>query len=139
MLPESYLSNSVAPPFLSMSPSTAFMPNISTSADPFGVPIRRRRIRCRRHLNERERVLLFVKVLLRFLECSNNKKLKKQAKAIVFLCVRRNRMGDPNFTPLKHAVEDHLHTIVGDELFFFVKTYCDFNCERKGLMPIAAV
>lgn len=66
------------------------------------------------HRSRRRRnFLLFVRVLIKCIEKSNNYKLTLQTKAIVSECVKRNRMGDPHFSPLQESIELRLRGMVG--------------------------
>jgi len=87
----------------------------------------------RRLLGEREKFLLFVKVIFRYLEKSNNKRLHQQAKAIVFECTRRNRMGDSNYASLRDAVETRLRYLLGDDAWTCICYSFQGYCQRRGL------
>ena len=99
-----------------------------------------------RHLNEREKFLLFIKILFRYLDRTDNPRLIQKAKLVVAECTRRNRMGDLNYTPLQSAVEARLRGTIGIEHWTRAKMYCDYYCQTKGLVshhqqvhPMAAV
>lgn len=62
----------------------------------------------------RARFLVFIKILFKCLDQANEHQIRDQAKKIVAECTRRNRMGDPNFTPLIDAVEKRLRRFVGE-------------------------
>ncbi|CAB9504716.1 expressed unknown protein [Seminavis robusta] len=63
----------------------------------------------------RREFLLFVRVLIKCIEQSNNYKLTMQTKALVAECVKRNRMGDPHFTPLQDSMALRLRGLVGPQ------------------------
>lgn len=63
---------------------------------------------------QRARFLIFMKILFKCLEQAHEFELRDQAKQIVAECTRRNRNGDPNFTPLMDAVERRLRRLVGE-------------------------
>jgi hypothetical protein len=65
-------------------------------------------------LLQKKRFLLFVKILFKSLEQSADSETRETAKQIVFDCTLRNRLGDPAFTPLMDAVDQHLRGKVGE-------------------------
>jgi len=87
----------------------------------------------RRPLGEREKFLLFVKVIFRYLEKTNNQRLHQQAKAIVYECTRRNRMGDSNYASLRDAVEVRLRLLLGDDAWTCICYSFQGYCQRRGL------
>lgn len=64
--------------------------------------------------NHRARFLVFIKILFKCLDQANEPDIRDRAKEIVAECTRRNRMGDPKFTPLVEAVEKRLRVFVGE-------------------------
>jgi hypothetical protein len=62
----------------------------------------------------RERFLIFIKILFKCLDQGNEPTLQQRAKKIVVECTRRNRLGDPQFSPLMEAVEKRLRRVVGE-------------------------
>lgn len=64
--------------------------------------------------NHRARFLVFIKILFKCLDQANEPEIRDRAKEIVAECTRRNRMGDPKFTPLVEAVEKRLRVFVGE-------------------------
>ena len=104
------------------------------------VPIRPRpSYPLRRMLSEREQFVVFVKILFKCIEQSDDQNLRLKAKAIVNECTRRNRMGDSNYTPLQDAVERRLKKIVGELYWARAKLSFDHYCRSKGLRSLAAV
>lgn len=89
-----------------------------------------------RVLGGRERALLFVKVLMRFLETSNNHVLCQQAKAAVAICVRQNRQGNPAYACLRQSLDLHLSHLLGRHVFDSVQLYCEQQCQRRGLSTL---
>lgn len=63
--------------------------------------------------NERKMFLVFVKVLLKYLEKANDDSLRKRAKSIISECTARNRNGDSDYLCLQAAVERRLQQILG--------------------------
>ena len=78
------------------------------------------------------RFLLQVKVLLRHLRRHSSPELYKQAKEVVSTCVKRNRRGDINFTPLRSTLEVLLHELVGDANWKYSKLLTRHILSKKG-------
>ena len=78
--------------------------------------------------DQHTRTLLFVKILLQYLE-KNTKKgdnyddLIVKVKAIVKTCVQRNRLRDERFLRLSDVVDMTLQEVVGDTIWNQVKLY----------------
>jgi hypothetical protein len=86
-----------------------------------------------RMLNEREELLMFIKILFRFLKENRDEYRLLQAKAIVAECTRRNRVGDGEFMHLKRAVEPRLRRIVGELYWARTRDYLNGYCQRRGI------
>ena len=67
----------------------------------------------RQQTKKRHDLLLFVHALIKCLDGTQSYKLRLQTKALVAECVKRNRMGDPNFSPLRESLEVRLRGLVG--------------------------
>ena len=85
--------------------------------------------------------LLQVKVLLQYLRRqgrnSNNPSmflLYTQAKEVVSTCVKRNRMGDANFTPLKPTLSALLRELVGDVHWEYSKVLTQHMIKKKKII-----
>ena len=65
-------------------------------------------------IHDRKQFLLYTKILIHHLEKSGEIILSNQAKAIVFTCIQRNRMGDPSFASLQEVAETLLKELVGE-------------------------
>lgn len=63
--------------------------------------------------NERKMFFAFVKVLLKYLEKTNDDSLRKRAKAIISECTLRNRKGDSDYLCLQGAIERRLQQSLG--------------------------
>jgi hypothetical protein len=64
---------------------------------------------------QKKRFLLFVKILFKSLDQSNEtSELRENAKSIIADCTRRNRLGDPEYDPLMDAVDRRLRRHVGE-------------------------
>lgn len=85
-----------------------------------------------RMLNQRNNVLLFVKILLRFLDQTSNRLLQLQAKAAIAECVQRNRMGDSKYIDLQKALELQLTAVLGYPMYTRVQRYCYLQCRKEG-------
>lgn len=57
-----------------------------------------------RSLSHKQKFIVFIKVLLKILERSNDLTMLYRAKTIVNQCTHRNRMGDASFMPLRDAI-----------------------------------
>lgn len=79
-----------------------------------------------------------MKILFRYLERTDNMRLRQRAKRVVAECTRRNRSGDLRYMPLREAVEDHLRVTVGNEFYSRVQNYCEYYCAKKGFNPTVA-
>jgi hypothetical protein len=66
---------------------------------------------------QRAKFIIFINALFKYLEiCSPD--LVRQAKRVVMECTKRNRMGDPNFSPLKNAVVFNVRRCIGEMHWF---------------------
>jgi hypothetical protein len=95
---------------------------------------------------EKERFVLFVKILLKCLDrpgvnggSDDARALKQVAKATILECTRRNRMGDSSYTPLLDALERRLRSTVGDENWHRAARLCDRYLERRRSSPQISV
>jgi hypothetical protein len=88
-----------------------------------------------RTLNDQQKFLIFTKAVFQLLKLSGNEQLRQRVKNVVTVCTRRNRMGDPSFTPLQSAVETHVRSAVGDEFYMKLQVYLDRYCQQRGLNP----
>lgn len=87
----------------------------------------------RRAITEREQFLLFIKILLKFIEQTGSPRLRQHTKAVVGECTRRNRMGDIDYVPLQDAVEVRLKNVVGDLTWARAKLYVDHYIAKRGI------
>lgn len=63
---------------------------------------------------QKRRFLLFIKILFKSLEQASEFETRDRAREIVSDCTRRNRLGDPAFTPLIDVVDQRLRRHVGE-------------------------
>ena len=63
---------------------------------------------------QKRRFLLFIKILFKSLEQASQFETRDRAREIVSDCTRRNRLGDPAFTPLIDVVDHRLRRYVGE-------------------------
>ena len=90
-----------------------------------------------RGLTQRQQFLVFVKILLKYVDRQNNPHLKRNAKAVVAECTRRNRHGDPHYTPLQDAVERRLRLTLGEVHWARAKLCFDTYIVRHGIQTVA--
>ncbi|KAL3934914.1 MAG: hypothetical protein SGARI_003181 [Bacillariaceae sp.] len=62
----------------------------------------------------REHFLVFIKILFKVLDQSQEVHTRNRAKKLVAECTRKNRQGDPLYTPLMDAVQKRLRLFVGE-------------------------
>lgn len=76
----------------------------------------------------RKEFALLIKILLKVLWDAKEVSLYHQVRLSIATCTKRNRMGDPSFSPLEDVLEAHLWMMVGD-------TYWDkaTNLQQKYL------
>lgn len=81
----------------------------------------------------RREFALLIKVLLKLLWNAGEVSLYHQVRLSIATCAKRNRMGDPSFSPLEDVLEAHLWLMVGD-------TYWEkaTNLQQKYLQQRAA-
>lgn len=63
--------------------------------------------------NERKMCFAFIKVLLKYLEKTQDDSLRQKAKAVIIECTIRNRNGDSNYLCLQGALERRLQQSLG--------------------------
>ena len=63
---------------------------------------------------QKKRFLIFIKILFKSLSQSACTDVREKAKNIVSDCTRRNRLGDPQCTPLMDAIDRRLRCHVGE-------------------------
>lgn len=80
---------------------------------PFPVPSSITTVTTPQAPNERKMFFAFVKVLLKYLEKTNDDSLRKRAKAIISECTFRNRNGDSDYLCLQGAIERRLQQSLG--------------------------
>jgi len=89
-----------------------------------------------RALTERQQFVIFVKILLKYVERTNNPQLQRTAKAVVAECTRRNRMGDVDYMPLQAAVERQLRVSLGELHWSRAKLCFDTYVARQGIRTV---
>lgn len=87
-----------------------------------------RQPRRRRLINEREKCLLLIKMILLYLERSCNIELLDKAKQVIQRCIDYNRQGEDRFMPLKKAIETRLEALLGTEFFTHMQCCLEANC-----------
>jgi hypothetical protein len=87
----------------------------------------------RRPLSEAEETVLLVKIIMKCVDKAGDHTLKNQVKSIVADCTRRNRMGDPAYTPLRDACKVRLRRTVGELHWSRVQLLYNRYCIRQGI------
>ena len=60
-----------------------------------------------------------------------------KAKSVVNECVRRNRLGDPDYSPLPEAVEERLKPMVGHLYWRRARSLLDAYCHRQHIRVVS--
>lgn len=84
-----------------------------------------------RSMSDRSKFMVFVKVLLRYLDKLNNERLTQRTKQVIAECTRLHRNGALGYTSLSDALEFRLRSLIGDEHWNRAQNYCNFLIERK--------
>lgn len=75
-------------------------------------------ITLQRTLNDREKFLLFVKIVFRLMDNESNiDQMKKRVKAEIAECISKNRSNDPEYVPLSAAIERKLQPILHHQIW----------------------
>lgn len=85
-------------------------------------------------LLQKKRFLLFVKILFMSLEQSADSETREKAMDIISDCTRRNRLGDPAFSPLMDAVDQRLRGNVGESHWRRAHGYMEHYLRRQQMM-----
>lgn len=88
-------------------------PRINASVTPEPIPSAAELSSAPNAPNERKLFFAFVKVLLKYLEKTNDDSLRRRAKAIIAECTLRNRNGDSDYLCLQGAIERRLQQCLG--------------------------
>lgn len=76
-----------------------------------------------RRRQERTIFLMFLKILLKSIEQSGDRVLSQQVRSVILTCTKRNRMGDPHFSPMENVLEEYIRQIVGELNWQKAKNY----------------
>ena len=135
-------SDKTMTPPLKIPIGTPIGPIVLPSARPptSALPAERSAVVALREKQRRRDLLLFVRILIKCIEMSQNTKLCMQTKAMVSECVKRNRMGDPHFSPLQENLEMRLRALVGPDYWNLAKDYvhCFKKAQSQRKMAVAA-
>lgn len=71
----------------------------------------------KRDRQRRRRLVLLVRILIKYLEGTNNVPLLHRVKAVVRDCTKRYRLGDTSVSPLQDAIESRLQIMVEDHIW----------------------
>jgi hypothetical protein len=75
---------------------------------------------------------IFLKVLLRCLEISEQKSVERQSRLVVLACIRGLSRGDPSFYPLEDAIEYQLKRLVDERTWDKAKWYIQYYLGIRG-------
>lgn len=89
-------------------------------------------------LSDRQRFVLFVKVLFKYIERLNSPSLQARAKAIIAECTQLNRMGVPGYTPLMSAVERRMKESLGEVHWNRAQTCMNSYIRKRAIQSIKA-
>jgi hypothetical protein len=87
----------------------------------------------RRRLSETEETVLLVKIVIKCIDKAGDPTLKSEVKSVVADCTRRNRLGDPAYTPLRDACKIRLRRTVGELHWSRIKRLYNRYCIRQGI------
>lgn len=76
-------------------------------------------------LSSKMRLMVFIKIILKCLESDLDPNVRLKAKQVIAECTRKNREGDPDYTPLEDAIERRLRFAVDDFHWNKAKTLMD--------------
>ncbi|GAX27348.1 hypothetical protein FisN_23Lu124 [Fistulifera solaris] len=82
-------------------------------------------------LSDRSMFVVFVKVLLRYMDKLSDERLTQRTKHAIAECTRLHRSGALGFTSLSDALEIRLRSLIGDEHWNRAQNYCTYLIERK--------
>lgn len=82
-------------------------------------------------MSSRSKLVVFVKVLLRYLDqVVNNEQLRQRTKQVIVECTRLHRNGALGYTSLSDALEFRLRSVIGDEHWNLTQLYCNYFIQR---------
>ena len=87
---------------------------------------------------ERNNFLLFIKILFKTLEQSQEPETRSKAQRIVLECKRRSKQGDPKFNPLMEACERRLRVFVGEAVWRRAHLFLHHAITRGHSTPLVA-
>lgn len=87
--------------------------------------------------SHRMELALLVKILLKILNEANAINLYHQVRLSVATCTKRNRMGDPSFSPIEDVLEAHLWLMVGDTYWEKATDLQQHYLKRKAMAAAA--
>ena len=87
---------------------------------------------------------LFLKIIIKCLEKSEQFFLLHQARLVVMTCTRGQKMGDPSFSPLSDAIEMRLKKLISEDknnkdVWRKAKNYTDIYLTRPRIQDAAAI
>lgn len=86
----------------------------------------------------RRRLVLLTRILLKYLECTDNITLLHRVKSVVRTCTKHHRLGDASFSPLHDVIERRLKMLVDGHIWDRVLMCLDLYMNREeNIMPTA--
>ena len=82
---------------------------------------------------QRAKFYLFIHALFEYLKISSPY-LVRQAKRVVMECTKRNRMGDPNFSPLTPALVFNVRRCIGEMHWFRANSFFRVYVRKQKLL-----
>lgn len=82
--------------------------------------------------NERECLVIFIKILMKLI-AETNPSLRNSVKAVISECTAKNRLGYENYMPLSDAVHRELKRSIGESYWVRAKWYLDVYCAQNGI------
>lgn len=86
--------------------------------------------------SEHQKLFLFIKILLKFLNSNGETELAFRVKSVVSECIHMNRTGDPTYTPLRRAIVQRLRPLPGLEAYWSLTQKCVGSKFKRA--PISA-
>ena len=80
---------------------------------------------------QKKKFLLFIKILIKTLDQSADPDIRETAKFIISDCTRRNRQGDPKYSPLMDAIDSRLRGHVGEVIWRRAHTFLQHYMRKE--------
>ena len=87
----------------------------------------------------RRRLVLLTRILMKYLENTNNVTMLHRVKAVIRDCTKRHRLGDTSISPLQDAIESRLQIMVDDHIWnrvlMCLELYMSQEQKKKSTIP----